>query len=165
MLTEKERQERLAQIIASLTAGLSDTEISRKSGVSREWVRKLRIKYGIAKKETTYAHFAPAIRPYYDAGKSCKEIAAILGCGSEIVYQWLRKHDLKRNEGKRRFLKQEEEERRLALYYQGLNDTQLAKEIGRGLVAVGKWRKLRNLPINPTEHTWAKKRNTDNTKK
>lgn len=134
-------------------AGKNDAEIARELGCTANSVRLWRKRCGHASRVPKGWHPEPRYdwakgRALYDAGWSDANIAKELGCSNDTVGKWRKREKLPANKSVKLGTKLYDWDKGRKLYEAGMNDCQIAKELGCTDKAVRNWRFRRKLPAN-----------------
>jgi len=143
-LTSVEEERRLSLY----REGLSDREIARRLGLTHSAIRYWRLSRGLPT-NPRLALEEERLRLYQE-GLSDGEIAKRLGCPRSTIQGWRQRRGLPPNYPPHygKYLSDEEEEQRMRLYRQGLNDREIAERLGLTTRAIHLWRRRRGLPAN-----------------
>ena len=127
--------------------GLNDREIGQRLGVcdTTIWAWRKVEELPPNRKETLNA---VKMTELLQAGLTDAEVARELGIRAKSVEAWRNRRGIKRNPTAREREIQDRMQRRAALYEQGLNDAEMARELGIPTVTVRRWRWKLNLPEN-----------------
>jgi transposase len=87
-------------------------------------------------------------RYLYNQGLSDTEISVQLFVNRSTIERWRIKNNLPSHVLKGNHLPKEEEQKRIDLYNQGLNDYQISKILNYNYGIIRSWRKKRGLPAN-----------------
>jgi transposase len=159
-LLTKEENEKRFQLYKN---GFNDREIAEKCNVSKSAIHFWREKHDLPPvfgrkgkrgrgRRLTKEENGKRIK-LYEQGFSDREIAEKCGVSFKTISLWRREHNLPsatERKGKKsgRRLTQEEIDRRIELYNQGLNDKEIAQKMGLAISSIQHWRKKNNLPPN-----------------
>ena len=139
--------------------GMNDLEIAMVTGLKRksvcDWRKQNKLKAHALARRRSWEDCEETFFPLYQQGMSDAQIAEACGVNPWNVRDWRQRRRLKAHivlgkSGGRKPWKDRRHEDDLIrpLYKAGLNDTQIAKEIGINRRAVCEWRHKFNLPVN-----------------
>ncbi len=142
--------------------GMSDRDIAERVGSTRVAIFVWRRRRGLPahKNRSRISRREQAERmSLYKMGWSDHRIARARGTKKNAIFCWRRRNGLTAHFGpynreKDVILSERDEERRMMLYRRGLNDCDIAREIGRSSNAVWAWRMRRGLPKNEMQRDW-----------
>ena len=142
--------------------GCNDGEIARALGCVSSTVRTWRIQNNLPAHATVggiQKRFDWSLaRELYDKGYDDEVIAGAIGCARVTVEKWRLRNGMTANGTEKRGRKRLDWDKAMELYNRGLNDREIADEIGGSRKTVEKWRRTTGLPANTTAGGQRKKR-------
>lgn len=147
-LTKKEHQERMELY----DKGLTDKEIAKKINISikavAEWRKRNDLSSNYEDNKKISDSTKNEIFDYYYLGFNDREIAEKLNISFGFVCYFRKKNNLPSHKFSTSGLEENEHQRRLKLYKQGLNDREISEKVGITRSGITNWRKRNNLEAN-----------------
>ena len=133
--------------------GLPDLLIAEELGISRNYVAKIRKRLGLpaVRKHADILERDAQMLRLYEQGMSDTELANAIGRSLDLVRKWRKRNGLPVNPAKRAKSAggaKELDVQRMELYLQGLDDGEIARQLGLARSGIASWRRRNSLPAN-----------------